>query len=240
MLKKSTRKQMEETALKVFDAIDPTGINTEYYKNMFGAMDDKQFEHFALNMFNDHRQFLTLEIASYRNEPTLQSIEKAAKVLGVPLYERMAYPYQSEDPDKPFVTIEPVPVGFIHIKRLQQMKRKKNSTSTTIEKRDSKTGQVTGKDKNSRSSDMENYAMSTYGATEAMKEFLGPRADDFKAKSEFYSDIYKNGYADLNNLTNDPRNKKTLNTLNVYFMCMGLLSDLISPGYVLQSTLDER
>jgi hypothetical protein len=29
MLKKSTRKQMEETALKVFDAIDPTGINTE-------------------------------------------------------------------------------------------------------------------------------------------------------------------------------------------------------------------
>ena len=240
MLKKSTRQAMERKIYSVFDKMDPSGKNTKHYKELLGSLDDKKFEKFMVDMFNDPNIFLCLEMAAYENEPTDEGIEAAANELGIELYEYVAFPHMSTDPNHPFVTPEKVPVGYIHIKRLQQMKRKKNSTSTDINHRDGKTGQVTGDAKNARNSDMEAFAMSTYGATEALKEFMGPRADNMRAKNEFYADIAKNGYADLSRLTDDPSDRKALNTLNSYLICMGLLSDLVSPGYVLKSTLDEK
>lgn len=240
MIKKNTRKDMEQIVYAVFDKMDPTGSNTKMYKELFTGMNDKEFEEYTVDMFNDHRLFHCLEMVGYDSEPTTDGIEQAAKILNIPLYEYVAYPHNSTDPENPFVTRYPVPVGFIHEKRLQQMKRKKNSTSTRVDQRDAKTGQVTGHDKQSRSSDMENYAMTAYGAEEGIKEFMSFRADDMVMKSEAYSDIYKNGYVDMNTLTNKLPNKKTLNTLDVYLTCMGFRSDLISPGYVLQDTLDDK
>ena len=240
MLKNSTRKSMENLIYRVFSAMDPTGKNTEKYKEKFKKMNDKQFESFMVHMFNDHRSFLILEMETYVNEPTMDTLDNAAKELGIDFYETVCFPHMSTDPNKPFTTRFPVPVGFLHCKRLQQMKRKKNSTSTSIESRDVKTGQVVGKDKNSRSSDVENYAMMSYGAREATKEFMSFRSDDLAMKTEAYSSIYKDGYVDMNELTNDPMNKKTLNTFNVYMICMGLMTDLVDQGYVLQSTIDDK
>jgi hypothetical protein len=240
MLKKTTRKEMENILYEVFSKMDPTGANTKKYKDLFSKMNDKEFEAYAVNMFNDHKSFHILDMETYKNEPTQESLDAAGKVLGISLYEKVCYPHMSTDPNNPFVTPQEVPVGFVHIKRLQQMKRKKNSTSTRIDQRDSKTGQVTGHDKAARSSDMENYAMSTYGAKEAMKEFMSFRSDDMVMKTEAYSQIYKDGYLDMSTLTNDVSNKKTLNTLNVYMISMGLMSDLINPGYVLKDVLDDK
>lgn len=240
MLKKSTRKEMEQYVYDVYDKFDPSGKNTTIYKKLFSGMNDKEFEEYAVQMFNDHTLFHCMEMEGYVNEPTMDTIEAAAKVAGVQLYEYVAYPYMSKNPDEPFVTRYPVPVGYVHIKRLQQMKRKKNSTSTRIDQRDAKTGQVIGHDKNSRSSDNENYSMMVYGAKEGVKEFMSFRADDMKMKSEAYSDIYKNGYVDMNKLTNDVANKKTLNTLDVYLTSMGLRSDLIQDGYVLRDTIEDK
>ena len=240
MIKKATRKAMEDLVYAVFSKMDPTGMNTKKYKELYSKMSDKQFEAYVLNMLNDHRMFHILDIETFKYEPTMETVDAAAKVLGIGLYEYVAFPHMSEDPKHPFITPRPVPVGYEHIKRLQQMKRKKNSTTTRIDQRDMKTDQVTGHDKAARTSDMENYAMATYGAKEAMKEFMSFRADDTVMKSEAYSQIYKNGYVDMNELTDNVSNKKTLNTLNIYLLSMGLLSDLVTPGYVMKDVLDER
>lgn len=240
MLKKTTRKAMEQLVYDVYSKFDPSGTNTNKYKKLFSKMNDKEFENYAVNMFNDHRLFHTCDIQTYKQTPTMDSIDSAGKVLGISFYEYVAFPHMSKDPKKPFVTVRPVPVGFAHVKRLQQMKRKKNSAATKIDQRDMKTDQVTGHDKAGRSSDMENYAMTTYGAKEAMKEFMSFRADDMVMKTEAYSAIYRDGYVDMDTLTNDVSNKKTLNTLNIYLLSMGLMSDLVNPGYVLKDVLDER
>lgn len=50
-----------------------------------------------------------------------------------------------------------------------------------------------------------------------------------KAKNEFYNNISKNGFASLEDLTNDPANKVALNTLDVYFTMQGLRTNLVSP-----------
>lgn len=240
MLKKTTRKAMEDLVYSVFSKLDPTGENTKKFKNLYSKMNDKEFENYVLDMLNNHRMFHVLDVSAFHYEPTMDNADAAAKVLGIGLYEYVAFPHMSEDPNHPFITPRPVPVGYEHIKRLQQMKRKKNSTTTRIDERDMKTNQVTGHDKAARTSDMENYAMAAYGANEAMREFMSFRADDNVMKSEAYAKIYKDGYVDMNELHDDPYNKKTLNTLNTYLLSMGLLSDLITPGYVLKDVLDKK
>ena len=231
---------MEDLVYRVFDKFDTTGANTKKYRDMFSKMSDSEFEKYAVNMFNDHRLFHTADIQTYKRMPNMDDIDNAAKVLGISFFEYVAFPHMSKDPKHPFVTVRPVPVGYAHVKRLQQMKRKKNSLATRIDQRDAKTNQVTGKDKAGRSSDAENFSMMAYGATEAMREFLSFRADDEAMKSEAYAKIYKDGYVDMNELTNDVSNKKTLNTLNVYLLSMGIMSDLITPGYILKDVLDEK
>lgn len=240
MLKKATRKKMEDIVYRVYAKFDPSGANVKKFKDLFGKMSDKEFEAYAVNMFNDHRLFHTCDIQTYKHTPTMETVDAAAKELGISFYEYVAFPHMSADPKKPFVTVRPVPVGFAHVKRLQQMKRKKNSSATRIDQRDMKTDQVIGHDKAGRNSDMENYAMATYGANEAMKEFMSFRADDMVMKTEAYAAIYRDGYVDMDTLTNDVSNKKTLNTLNIYLLSMGLMSDLINPGYVLKDVLDEK
>ena len=239
MITKKTRKEMEDLIYRFFNSIDPSGNNLKRYKKLIGDMDDKEFDSFFAKLFDDPKSYLILDMVSYEYEPTIEAAEATAEWMGVQLYDYLACPHMSKDPNRPFVTMRKVPIGRLHCKRVQQMARKKNTTSTNINQRDGKTNQVVGDSKNSRSSDMENFAMTTYEANYALREFLGPRADDTSMQNEMHSAIYKKGYVDIDELTVDLANKKTLNTLDVYLLCMGFKSDLISKGYVLKGTLDD-
>ena len=67
------------------------------------------------------------------------------------------------------------------------------------------------------------------GAKEALREFLGPRADDPVMENQMYTSIANNGYARLEDLTSNPDNKVALNTLAVYFMMQGFITNLVGP-----------
>lgn len=237
MVDKATRKKMEETVYKTFDALDPSGVNTDRYKSMFKGMSDNEFDRFFRQLFSNDKEYLILDIVDYERSVTIEAIEEAAKVLDIPLFEYVIQPQKSPDPNNPISTKYEVPVGYIHCKRVQQMVRKKNSTSTDLGERSALTGQVTGHDKNSRESDVENYVLVTLGATESLREFLGPRADDMVMKNEMYSTITNKGFVSINELTNDVKNKTALNTVDVYFLSMGIKTDLITNDLVIKKTL---
>ena len=148
-------------------------------------------------------------------------------------------PFKNISLTEPSVTKCEVPVGYIHIKRMQQILVKKNSTSTDISSRSPLTGQVVNRDKNARDSDQENFALVTLDAVDTLREFMGPRSDDFVMKGEMYSQIATNGYVSLDSLTNKVENKTTLNTIDVFLIGMGLKSDLITDGLVFKKTLNE-
>ena len=235
---KKKRLDMENLIYSVMDKLDPTGTNTKSYKAMFKPMSDSQFETFFKILFKDENSFLTLDVVDYERDLKIEHVEDAAKVLGIPLFEKIAIPYANMDKDNPIITKFEVPWGYIHVKRMQQMLSKKNTTSTDIGSRSAITGQVVGKDKNARDSDAENFALVTIDANDTLREFLGPRADDKVMKTEMYSEIARKGYTSLNGLTNDVENKTTLNTLDVFMMGMGLKTDLISDTLILRKTLE--
>lgn len=232
------RKAMETKIFETFNRLDPSGVNTQKYKALFKPMSNAQFEVFFKDLFADESDYLILDTVDYERDLKIEHIENAAKYLNVPLFEYVAMPYISMNNDQPIITKVEVPVGYIHVKRMQQLLSKKNTTSTEAGSRSALTGQVVGKDKNARDSDAENFALVTIDADDTLREFLGPRADDPVMKNELYANIARNGYSSLNNLTNDVDNKVTLNALDAHLLGMGLMSDLVTDTLLLRKTLE--
>ena len=224
----NTRKKMMDHLLKVMNLLDPTGQNAKIYKEKFEQMTDQQFDSYFRKFFKDEKQNFYLEIVEYERDLTIENIQKCAEYMHVPLLERIAMPYLTNDPNNVIVSPYPVPVGYIHEKRMQQTLMKKSAGSTDIDKRSTLTGQVTGHDKNARVSDLETYSLAAINAMNALQEFMGPRADNRKAKDEMYNDIAKNGFVSLGDLDlQDPYYKTALNTFSTYYIMQGIQTNLI-------------
>ena len=204
-------------------------------------MTDQQFKNYFDAFFkSSFDDVLVLDTEDYVNDIFMEDIEDAAKVLGIPLFETVFDPHRTMDKNRVIATKQPVPVGYLHIKRPQQTIAKKNGISTNIDKRSALTGQVTGKDKNGRESDLENTMLTALGMTNTLKELNAPRADDSVMKQQMLRDIALNGYTRLADMDDDIMNKTTLNTTSVYFLGMGLKTDLVTRGLKLISTIKDE
>jgi len=208
--------------------LDKTGLNSRKYAEFFRSMDDAKFKRWLEAFLKDEEENFFLEIIPHKNEPSLGDIEKAAKLLGIPLEERVVFPANGGVKTK-----DAVPVGWLLIKRHQQIVSKKNSLANGIRQRNQRTGQVTGDSKAARESDMENYALQTVGANHALKELMGARADDMHSKKQMYGKISTEGFVQGGELKPDPQGKVTLNTINVLFLGAGIRTDLVSNSLVL-------
>lgn len=239
MIDKKKRKEMEELIYNFFDLFDPTGRNTDYYRNKLGNMTDGEFDQYFKLLFAQDDPYLTATMVDYENPILIENMEKAADFLNVPLFERVVLPYASPDPNNPIITKHECLVGYLNIKRLQQLNFKKLGLSTDISERNMVTGQVTGHDKNSRNSDQETISLLTVGANTALKELMSMRADDMVMKSEMNKAIARDGYVAMNDLTDKLSNKTTLNSAAVFFIGAGLMTDLVMNDYFLPKTLDE-
>lgn len=230
------RKKIEDLIYKVFNALDPTGDNTKYYKDLFGKMDDSKFNKFMENFFKDEDENFYLEIEPYKREPTQKEIKEAADILGVPLYEHVIMPFANPG-GPPVVTPTPVPVGYIHVKRLQQMVAKKNSMSIHIDKRQGKTGQVIGEDKNGRISDMEAISLVTMGADKILKEYMHSRADNLTAKNEMLNKIKGDGFVSIDEVSSKNSDKVALSTMDVFFTSALIKTDLVTGSLATHRTM---
>ena len=239
MMNKAKRKEMEELIYGFFDLFDPTGRNTEYYRNKFKSMNDGEFDQYFKLLFEQDDPYLTATMVDYENPVKIENIEKAAEFLDVPLFERVVLPYASQDPNNPIITKHECLVGYLNIKRLQQLNFKKIGISTDISERNMITGQVAGHDKNSRNSDQETIALLTVGANVSLKELMSMRADDMVMKAEMNKKIARDGYVAMDELTDKLSNKTTLNSAAVFFIGAGLMTDLVMNDYFLPKTLDE-
>ena len=234
------RKKMEDLIYKFFTAIDPSGTNTKKYKSLFNPMSDMQFRRYFTDFFANENAYLVLDVIEYERNLKMEDVERGAKVLEIPLYEYVSLPHLSMDKDTIITTPVPVPVGYINEKRTQQTVMKKNGTSTDIQERSALTNQITGHDKNGRSSDLENIMFKSYGMDATIRELNGPRADDAVMKQEMLRSIAVNGYVKLDDLTYDIENKTTLNLVDVYFKGMSLKTDLVNSGLMTNKTLKKE
>lgn len=235
----TNRLYIEKLVYDTFDALDPSGTNTDKYRTFFSQMSDPQFEKFMKEFLANDEENFVLDIVEFEHSLKFEYCEAAAKVLNIPLMEYLYMPHLTMDKHNIVISKEKCLVGYINVKRTQQLLHKKNGLSISDEKVSPLTGQVINKDKNARSSDIEAAMLVALGADKILQELHGPRSDDPVMKRQMNQSIATKGYVMLDELENLPTNKITLNTVNTYLLSMGLKSDIISNTYIFPKTSEE-
>lgn len=233
------RKEIEKLIYDTFDALDPSGTNTQKYRSILEPMSDTEFEKFFKDFLKNKDEQFVLDIVEFEHDLSMDKCEKAAKVLGIPLMEYVYMPWLTMDKEHVVVSKEKCLVGYINVKRPQQMVHKKNGISISNNRISALTNQVVDHDKNARDSDIEASMLVALGADDILKELHGPRADDPVMKREMNQNIATKGYVSLEDLTSNPTNKVTLNTINTFLLSMGLKSDIVTDSYILPKTSEE-
>lgn len=230
------RLEAERLIYKVYDILDPSGKNKDYWVEEFSKMSDEQFKKYI----SGHYPFY-FQTGAFK-EPKIDQIKKALDVLNVPLLESVYLPYKYRDPKtgKP-IKSKPCLVVYIHMKRMKQMLTKKNSYSTAANTRDMKTGLLTGIDKNGKESDREFESLAVSGLMATAEELSRPRADSMDDK-DIMNNVIKNvGQVSLKELPEDKADSLSKNMLNAYLIGAQLYSNIVSKDdYLLPYTAKNK
>ena len=234
-ISKSQRKQVEQLVYDVFDKVDKTGANTEYYKQLFSKMSDEKF-------FDFFKRRLPLRYHSeiFKNEPEMSDIFDAFKVLNKPLIEKVKCPYLYKNKKGEPIETQEALVVYIHIKRMKQMLSKKTSIGIDADKRDMKTGRLLGADKAGQETDREFEALAAMDLPWAMDEFARPKADAMRAKSQMHNVIMTKGFISADDIEIDKDDSLAKNLLNVYLIGANIHSNLIDEDYLTPHTISNR
>lgn len=228
------RKKIEETIKKTLLLMDPTGINANKYRKMFDAMSDAQFNKWIEAFLNDEKSNFRFDIEEFGDgSRTLkfENVEKAADYLGIKLFEHVYLPHVSSNPNRPIRTKQPVLVGWLNIKRTQQLASKKTGLALSDDDRDEMTGAAKGESKGGTTTGIENEVIAGVGGEIILSEISGARGDNVTEYDNMLSAIAENGSVKLSDIKTSVYDKPTLLAADMYFMAMGIKTDLISESY---------
>ena len=214
------RKKYEKKVFDLLDQFDPSGFNSNKYKKAFSKMNNTEFVNMAKTMLDPkHDDFIfSLDINERdtgSNEITLEKIKKISEKYKIPLEEYVIMPFRNpNDPNHPMVTLTPVPICYLQIRRFfQQMLQHKNAISNDNGKINPLTGQVVGEDKTASTTNVQTYALTVTNEKNCLKEFLGPRSDDSVSKQQMLTEIERTGTVRLGDLDIKTHNKQSVNTV---------------------------
>lgn len=231
---KQQREKVEATIYNFMDKLDTSKTNTEYYKNLFAKMSDKEFEEMFQKEFP-----LLFHHKPWVVEPTMGDIKKALDTINVPMTEKVSMPHIHVKDGKPFSTHKTM-VLYIHHKCMQQFGSKKNAMSTDISKRDQRTGLLVDYDKNGKTSDREMESIAVMGLDATLKELSRPRADAMESKAVMYNIIGTKGTVRMDEVNVEKEDSLAKNMMNVYMLGACLNTNLVNTDMYLPYTLKER
>lgn len=218
------RAAFEKKIYNLLDDIDPTGYNTEMWKSRFNKMSDKDIVRLAKQVRDEFATNIGVEIKQFgkRDSDFLSQskINRIAKKYGVNLRETVMFRHSNKD-GAPSISREKLLILIIAGKKLQQMVSKKSSIVYHNDVVNPLTGQVTGASKGASLSNSQSAVLNITGETNTIKEFLGPRADDFSAKQKMMQAIEENGEFTLNELEMSTQNKQSIQTYISFMRSIG-------------------
>lgn len=229
------REEAETLIYKVFDAVDKTHTNSDYYKKIFTNMSDKDFYEFCKRKLP-----FRFHIKAFEIEPKMYDIINAFKIIKVPLMERVKLPYVYKNSKGEPIETEECLVIYIHLKRMKQMITKKNHTSINTDKRDMKTGLLTGEDKGGKETDREFESLATMGLEYTMDEFARAKADAMAASAQMSNEILSKGYVNDSDIVVSKTDSLGKNLLNAYLLGAHIYSNLVDTDYMTPLTAKNK
>jgi hypothetical protein len=224
---KKKREEAEALLYKVLDTVDPSKTNSDYYRAILSKMTDEQFYKFF-----ERRLPIRFHYEPFKIEPTMPQIYDAFKIINKSLIEKVNFPHIYKNKDGVPVQSQPCLVMYIHIKRMKQMVAKKSHVALNTEKRDMRTGLLSGADKGAKETDREFEALAAYGLEYTMDEFSRPRADSLRSAAEMNNIILDKGSVSEKDFTVETDDSLAKNMLNVYLLAANIHSNLVDTNYM--------
>lgn len=229
------REEIEDLLYKVLDTIDPTKTNSDYYRELFYNMNNNQFYHFW-----ERRLPIRFHYDIFKIEPKMYDIVDAFKLIDVPLLEKINMPHIYKNKDGIPVQSNECLVLYIHIKRMKQMVAEKSHVALNVEKRDMKTGLLTGEDKGAKETDREFEALAANGLEYTIDEFSRFRADSMRSAAEANNIILSKGTLSEKDLTVEKSDSLAKNMMNVYLLGANIHSNLVDIDYMTPYTAKNK
>ena len=234
MANKKIIEECKALIYEVFDKNDPTGLNTEFYVNLFAKMSDEDF----VKLFEKDFPLRYQQIA-FKNELNMVNIINGLKVIKVPLLEKITLGSYRNEKGEQLTSLHEGIVGFAPMFKMKQFVTKKSRYNTNINVRNNKTGHIIGNSKGVES-DREFETLELQNLSYCSKELSRAKADDMDAKNRMYLDIYNKGIvyaADLKSTKSSQISRKTLDT---YLIGSCIKSNLLSETYMTPYTLSVK
>jgi hypothetical protein len=224
-MKQSSRDKIRRLIYDFLTIVDVNSKfkNRKYYEDMFNRMTDEEFDKWASNMGNSMEDTINVRQLPWESV-TLKQIRDAADFLNVPLEEYIYYRHMVDGVD--IRTKYKVPVGYLNVKRLQQMLSKKNQFTFDTKNVDYSTGEVKGGSKVHHISNAETYMLLLQNSKNTLKEFFGPRGSNLEQKKDMKNKIAADGWISLKDIPPTEYKNEAVNTLDMYIIASGLKSDL--------------
>lgn len=217
------RQKIEKMIYDVVQMIDPSGDNTKRWKDIFGAMNDKQFAEFMGHLEKKECQ-LNVVMPNMKKTPKIPDLVKAAEKVGLKLSHRLWLPDRTK-PGKKYLTNESYLILELPIRRAQQEWDKKLQVPSRDTHVDALTGQVILDDRACHLSAPEIQSLSTRRLDKTLQEFVRVRGGDINAYGDFKRQMEEGGSASLATL--DPRTRARAGTLsNILLLSMMIENNL--------------
>ena len=229
------REKAEALIYKVFDTLDNSHTNSDYYRELFAKMSDEEFTKFC-----KRRLPFRYQSTAFERELNPKKCIDALKSINVPVLEELKLPsiYTNSD-GIPVSNSNKCMVGYLNLKKLKQIATKKSGYNTDITTRNPKTGQIVGNAK-AVESDRELESLILQNMDNTIREFTRAKADDMEAKNKMYNQINTTGQVSLKDLDSDKSNQVARNTVDVYLIGSGIMSNLLEKDYMTPYTLSMK
>ena len=233
-----TNKQREDIEVflcEFYDALDKTKTNSEFMQVKWSKMSNAQFENWLKRDYP-----LQLQVRAWEIEPTFKDYQDAAKVIGIPLLEKVALPYLYVNKEGVPVNSKEALVMRLHFKKVQQFITKKNKISIDIDDRDMKGGRLNSNDKGAATSDKEMECFAIMGMENAMEEFATIKADCMNSKSEAYNHIATTGTLSKDDYHPTIDESLSRNLISYYLLACHIDTNLVNKDGYTPYTLKEK
>lgn len=220
-----SRKSAEEYLYKFMKELTKDDSNTEYYKNLFATMDDKQFDDFVKSLETTGNLIPVYFPNFGKAKITVKNnIELAQKYFNHSFFKQLWIGPKDSDPK--YLTPVKYMVVDLPVRRASQRLDHKIKVAENNKVIDTLSGQPTGASKGSRLSYPSAQVLSAQGLTHTLTELYKYRGGDTAGFSALNLMLNRYGVATQQNLANFSTGVESSKTLYSYLTGMHLKNNL--------------